>query len=62
MLTRKQLTYEDAVAMRDLPHVLAVSPALRYAQQTNFGAVGNTAIKGNGRRCRARRLKGIRLR
>ena len=48
MLTRKQMTYDDAVAMRSLPHVLAVSPALRYAQQTNFGAIGTTAIKAGG--------------
>ena len=49
MLTRKQLTYEDALAIRDLPHVTAVSPTLRYAQQTNFGQIGNTAIKGGGK-------------
>jgi putative ABC transport system permease protein len=58
MLTRKQMTYEDAVAMRDLPHVVAVSPALRYAQQTNFGAIGSTAIKGNGHSMQGTTLEG----
>ena len=58
MLTRKQMTYEDAVAMRDLPHVLAVSPALRYATQTNFGAIGSTAIKGGGKSMQGTTLEG----
>jgi putative ABC transport system permease protein len=58
MLTRKQMTYEDAIAMRSLPHVVAVSPALRYVQQTNFGAIGATAIKGNGKSMQGTAIEG----
>ncbi len=49
MLTRKQMTYEDAVAIGELPHVVAVSPTLQYTDHTNVGGVGSTSIKGNGR-------------
>lgn len=59
MLTRKQMTYEDAVAMRDLPHVVAVSPALQFADHSNGGGVGTTAIKGNGRKMQNTTLQGI---
>src|ERR1700743_1741269 len=45
MLTRKQLTYEDAMAIRELPHVVAVSPSLRY-QDFNFDAGSVTAKYG----------------
>ncbi len=49
MLTRKQLSFEDAMAMRDLPHVVAVSPQVRFVDRsTGFGA-GSTAISGGGR-------------
>ena len=43
MLTRKKLSYDDAIAMRDLPHIVAVDPELRYSNpQLN---VGNVAVK-----------------
>ncbi|MCU1249575.1 MAG: hypothetical protein JWQ49_2604 [Edaphobacter sp.] len=43
MLTRKQMTYDDAMAMKDLPHVLAVSPGLQY--RDNRGMQGTVAVK-----------------
>jgi putative ABC transport system permease protein len=39
-LNRKKLTYEDGIAMRSLPHVVAVDPELTYQNfQTGLGAV-----------------------
>jgi putative ABC transport system permease protein len=39
-LNRKQLTYEDGVAMRSLPYVVAVDPGLTYQNfQTGLGSV-----------------------
>jgi putative ABC transport system permease protein len=43
MLTRKQLTYDDAMAMKDLPHVVAVSPGLQWRDQR--GVPGTVAVK-----------------
>ena len=39
-LNRKQLTYEDGIAMRSLPHVVAVDPSLTYQNfETGLGSV-----------------------
>ncbi len=42
-LNRKQLTYEDGLAMRQLPYVVAVDPALTY-QNFQLG-IGNVSLK-----------------
>ena len=42
-LNRKQLTYEDGLAMRELPYVVAVDPALTY-QNFQLG-IGNVSLK-----------------
>jgi putative ABC transport system permease protein len=56
-LNRKKLTYEDAIAMRELPFVAAVDPELTYQNfQTGLGSVSikagthkiqNTILNGN---------------
>jgi putative ABC transport system permease protein len=43
MLTRKQLTYDDAMAMKELPHVVAVTPGLQW--RDNSGQEGTVAVK-----------------
>jgi putative ABC transport system permease protein len=59
MLTRKQMTYDDAMAMRLLPHVVAVSPALQYTDNTAPGRSGVTAIKGGGKTMQSTILSGV---
>jgi putative ABC transport system permease protein len=56
MLSRKQMTYDDADAIAALPHVVAVSPILQYVDK-NVG-VGTTAIRGNGRSMQNTELEG----
>jgi putative ABC transport system permease protein len=58
MLTRKQLTYDDSEAMKALPHVVAVAPALQYTDNTAPGRGGTTAIKGNGKKMQNTILSG----
>jgi len=59
MLTRKQLTFDDSVAMGNLPHVIAVSPALQYTDNNAPGRAGVTAIKGGGRKMQNTILTGV---
>jgi len=49
-LNRKQLTYEDGMAIRQLPHVVAVDPALRYANFQLGPAVGMVSLKYGARK------------
>jgi len=58
MLTRKQLTYDDSEAMKALPHVVAVAPALQYTDNTAPGRGGTTAIKGGGKKMQNTILSG----
>jgi putative ABC transport system permease protein len=58
MLTRKQLTYDDAMAMQTLPHVVAVSPILQYVDNTAPGRVGVSAVKANGHDIQSTKLEG----
>jgi putative ABC transport system permease protein len=48
MLARRQLTYEDAIALRELPHVIAVDPSQQYRSPT--GHLGSFSLKYKGRK------------
>ena len=55
-LTRKKLTYEDAVALRSLPHVVAVDAGKRYFKAGY--TPGQVSVKYQGRKVSDSRLAG----
>jgi putative ABC transport system permease protein len=48
MLNRKQLTFDDAVAMRELPHVLGVDASQQYRAPS--GVLGSFSVKYKNRK------------
>ncbi len=57
MLTRKQLTYDDAEAIKALPHIVDVVPSLRY-QNFQFNA-GSVVVKYGKQKSEDVSLEGV---
>jgi putative ABC transport system permease protein len=57
MLTRKNLTYDDGIAMRSLPHVVAVDPGQRYTNPIAYN-VGDVAVKYGKKKIQSTILEG----
>ncbi len=56
MLSRKQLSYDDAMAMKQLPHVIAVDPSQQYRSPS--GHLGSFSVKYQGRKVQNTILEG----
>jgi putative ABC transport system permease protein len=56
MLSRKQLSYGDGVALMQLPHVVGADPSQQY--RTPSGSIGNYAVKYNGHKIENTILEG----
>ncbi len=57
MLTRKQLTYDDAMAIKELPHIMAVVPSLRYQDFQWDG--GSVTVKSGKTKSEGVSLEGV---
>ena len=57
MLTRKQLTYDDAMAIKELPHIVAVVPSLRYQDFQWDG--GSVTVKAGKQKSEGVSLEGV---